>query len=253
MRLKGKTALISGAGRNIGKSIALTFAREGADLILLARERSESLNEVARECASLGVNALLLLADVGKHEEVNRVVQLGLERFGKVDVLANVAALRPHNLPWEITYEQWHEVFAVNLHSLFYFTKALVPGMIKRGAGGSIMALGGMAAMTASNPTTGATVASKHGLHGFIKSLARALGPHGIRANMINPGTVETERAHPEWYPSGTAQTSSVLAATPMGRFAHAQEVANIALFLASDESSYTTGDCIGCTGGQHL
>src|ERR1700693_6222666 len=91
MRLKGKTALISGAGRNNGRAIALTFAREGADVILVARERGDSLNQVAKECEGSGVQALPLLADVGKHEEVNRVVQLGLERFGKVDVLACVA------------------------------------------------------------------------------------------------------------------------------------------------------------------
>src|SRR6202008_3996727 len=98
MRLKGKTALISGAGRNSGKAIALTFAREGADLILLARQQGDDLNRVARECESYGVQTLPLLADVGKHEEVNRVVQLGLERFGKVDVLVNAVGTRPQKL-----------------------------------------------------------------------------------------------------------------------------------------------------------
>ena len=253
MRLKGKTALISGAGRNIGKAIALTYAREGADLILLARERRDSLNQVAKESESFGVKVLPLLADVGKHEEVNRAVQQGLERFGGVDVLVNVAAMRPHNLPWEISYEQWAKVFAVNLNSTFFLTKALIPKMIERGKGGSIIALGGMSSLTASGPTTGATVASKHALYGFIKSLARAGGPHNIRANIINPGTIESERVNPEWYPNGTAQTGSALAATPMGRFGKAQEVANVALFLASDEATYITGDRIGCTGGQHL
>ena len=115
------------------------------------------------------------------------------------------------------------------------------------------MALGGMSSMTATGPSTGATVASKHGLYGLIKSLAQALGPHGIRVNLINPGTIDSERANPEWYPAGTAQTSAALAAIPMGRFGKVQDVANAALFLASDESSYITGDRIGCTGGQYM
>src|SRR4029077_10016118 len=106
MRLKGKTALISGGGRNIGKAIALTFAREGADLILVARTGGE-VKQVAKECEGLGVQALPVPADVGNHEEVSRVVRLGLDRFGKVDVLVCVAALRPHADFWEYSYDVW--------------------------------------------------------------------------------------------------------------------------------------------------
>ena len=104
MRLKGKTAFVAGAGRNNGKTIALTFAREGADLILIAKQRGEELNKVAKECEALGVKALPLLADMSKPEEVNRVVQQGLERFGKVDVLVSVAGMRMGKLPGEVTF-----------------------------------------------------------------------------------------------------------------------------------------------------
>src|SRR5688572_16081438 len=117
MQLKGKTAFIAGAGRNNGKAIALTFAREGADLILLARKRQDALNEVAAQCETFGVQALPLLADVSQYEEVNRAARLGLERFGKVDVLVSVAGIRPHNLFWEYSYDEWEHVFAVNLHA----------------------------------------------------------------------------------------------------------------------------------------
>ena len=255
MRLKGKTALISGAGRNLGKAIALTFAREGADVILIARERGDSLNQVARQCESSGVKALPLLADVSKHEEVNRAVQLGIERFGKVDVLMCVAGVRPHKLPWEYSYDEWHQVYAVNVHSTFYLVKALAPGMIERGKGGSIIALGGMASMTAMHGKSAAHTSAKHGLYGLIKSLAKALGPHGIRANLLNPGTIESERVNPEWYSDtgGSPQTSEALAGTPLGRHGKSQEVANAALFLASDESSYITGDRMLCNGGQYM
>src|ERR1043166_8525007 len=114
MRLKGKTVLIAGAGRNNGKAIALTFAREGADLILVARKLGDELNQVARQCEDFGVKTLPILADVGNHEEVNRVVHLGLERFGNIDVLVSVASLRPQGPFWEVSYDEWQQVFAVN-------------------------------------------------------------------------------------------------------------------------------------------
>mgnify|MGYP003347071384 CR=1 FL=1 len=100
-RLKGKTALISGAGRNNGRTIALTFAREGADLILVARSLGDELNAVAEQCRAMGVKALPILADMGRHEEVNRVVKEGLDHFGKVDVSVSVAGVRSNKLPWD--------------------------------------------------------------------------------------------------------------------------------------------------------
>src|SRR5687767_15148656 len=111
MRLKGKTALIAGAGRNNGKAIALTFAREGADLILVAKTRRDDLNQTAKECESLGAQTLPLLAELGKHEDVNDVVGQGLSRFGKVDVLVSAAGIRLSKLPWEFSYEEWQQVF----------------------------------------------------------------------------------------------------------------------------------------------
>src|SRR5262249_49490363 len=132
MQLKGKTALISGGGRNSGRAIAITFAREGADLIIIAKERMESLREVTKECESYGAKVLPLLADVGKHEEVNRVVQQGLDRFGKIDQLVCVAAYRNHVPFFEYTYDEWLSTFAVNVHSTFYLAKAVLPGMLER-------------------------------------------------------------------------------------------------------------------------
>jgi len=253
MRLQGKTALIAGAGRNNGKAIALTFAREGADLILIARKMGDELKQVARECEGFGVQALPLLADVSSYEEVNRIVQLGLDRFAKVDVLVSVAGMRLHKPFWEISYDEWHQVFAVNLHSTFYLAKALAPAMMERGKGGSIIALGGMASLT-SQPERAHVVASKTGLYGLIKSLALELGPYGIRANLIAPSLIDNKRLNPEWYPeSGGVHTSAEISSVPLGRTGKPQEVANVALFLASDESSYITGDRIVCAGGRYM
>src|SRR5690606_18101366 len=146
--------------RNNGKAIALAFAREGADLILVARERKAELEAVAAECERSGVRVLPLLADLSEHEQVERLVQQGLRHFGHVDVLMSVAGRRAHQDFWQISYEEWHKTFAVNLHSTFYLAKALVPSMIER-RGGSIVALGGMASVT-SQPQRAHVIASKH-------------------------------------------------------------------------------------------
>ena len=265
MRLEGKTALISGAGRNIGKAIALTYAREGADVILVARERADALDAVATQCKKLGVQALSIIADVGDSAQVEKAVHEGLEHFGKVDVLTCVAALRPHKPFWEISYEEWDRVLSVNLNSTFYFAKALAPSMMKRRSRGSIIALGGLASLTG-QPLRAHVVASKTGLYGLIKALAIELGPFEVRANLIAVGHIDTERANPEWYPEGggvpylgtqgTDDDGSALGGdgtTPLRRLGSTQDVADVALFLASDESSFVTGDRIICAGGRYM
>ena len=252
--LTDKTVLIAGAGRNNGKAIALNFAREGANLILVARKRVDALNDVAKECESFGVQVLPLLADVSKPEAVNHMVQLGLDRFGKVDVLVSVTAMRPRHNFWDISYEEWLQVFAVNLHSTFYLAKAVAPGMIKRGKGGSIIALGGVSSFTSVSHRAH-VVASKHGLYGLIKCLALELGPYNIRANLLAPYLIENVRLNPEWNPEGGSgpPTDAEIAGIPLGREGKPQEVANCALFLASDMSSFVTGDRVICSGGRYM
>ena len=264
MRLNGKTALIAGASRNIGAGIARRFAQEGADLILVGRRHGDDLKEVARECEKAGVKALPLIGDLGRHDEVERMAKQGLEHFGKVDVIVSVAALRPHKPFWEISVEEWHEVFEVNLHSTFYLAKALAPSMIARKAGGSIVAIGGMASLTA-QPSRAHVIASKTGLYGLIKALALELGPYGIRANLLAAGLISTERRNPEWYPEGGGVPLGMVSdkedGTPIGRSEGSplkrkgtvEEVANAALFLASDESSFVTGDRMICAGGRYM
>jgi NAD(P)-dependent dehydrogenase (short-subunit alcohol dehydrogenase family) len=255
-QLQGKIALVGGAGRNNGKAIALAFAREGADLVLVARERKQELDEVAHECGKLGSKVLPLLCDVSDHEQVERTVKQGLDHFGHLDVLMCVAGRRAHQDFWEISYEEWHKTFAVNLHSAFYLAKAVAPSMMKRGKGGSIVALGGMASVT-SQPQRAHVIASKTGLYGLIKALALELGPYNIRANLIALGMIDNVRANPEWYPERSATagryTEEELAGSALKRVGKPQEVANVAVFLASDQSSYVTGDRIMCNGGKYM
>src|SRR5690349_21643772 len=123
MRLEGKTAFVLGASRNNGRTIANAFAREGADLILVAREQRDKLDTVAKDCEASGAKVLPILGDMGKSEEVNRAVRQALDKFGKIDILMTVAGTRLARLPWDFTYEEWHSCFAVNLHSVFYLAK----------------------------------------------------------------------------------------------------------------------------------
>ena len=264
MRLKGKTALIAGASRNIGREIALTFAREGADVVLVARQASDDLASAAKQCESMGVRALQVVADVGNPADVERVVAAALGQFAKVDVLVSVAAIRPHKPFWEIGYDEWQQVLSVNLNSTFYFAKALAPHWMASGKPGSIVALGGIASMTA-QPNRAHVIASKTGLYGLIRALALELGPFNVRANLIAVGRIDTKRLNPEWYPEGNGLPGGFAGdkpdgtptgrdqGSPLGRVGVASEVANVALFLASDESSYVTGDRIICAGGRYM
>ena len=252
-QLEGKVALVAGAGRNNGKAIALAFAREGADLILVARERKQQLDEVANECEKSGSKVITLLADLSEYEQVNTVVQRGNEKFGRIDVLMCCTGRRAHQDFWQISYEEWHKTFAVNLHSAFYLARAVVPGMMERKSG-SIVALGGMASVT-SQPQRAHVIASKTGLYGLIKALALELGPYNVRANLIALSLIENVRANPEWYPerAGGSYPNSEVAEIPLRRMGKPQEVANVAVFLASDQSSYVTGDRIICAGGKYM
>ena len=253
MRLEGKTALITGASRNIGKAIALTFAREGADLMLNTRANAEELEAVVGECRSYGVRAASCLADVSQPDQAKRLVEEGLAQLGKIDVLVHNAAIRPHRPTVEVSDEEWRQVFAVNLDACFYLCRAAIPQMVERGQG-SIIALGGQANVTG-RPGTAAVSASKMGLQGLIRTLAVELAPHGIRANMVMPGAIDTERRYREWYPEGAPRPGDTPGqpAIPLGRQGLPQEVANACLFLASEDSSYVTGDRILVMGGRYV
>ena len=252
-QMTGKTALVAGAGRNNGKAISIAFAREGANLILVAREKKDALSEVVQECEKLGAKVLPIMADVSDHQQVERLVQQGLDRFGQIDVLMCCTGRRAHQDFWQISYEEWDKTFAVNLNSVFYLAKAVAPSMMKRKSG-SIIALGGQASVT-SQPQRAHVIASKHGLFGLIKALALELGPFNVRANLIALMTIENVRANPEWYTDGHGGGYSPedLAAIPMKRAGKPQEVANVAVFLASEQSSYVTGDRILCGGGKYM
>ena len=254
MRLHHKTALITGASRNIGAEIARTFAREGADLILNTRQSAAELESVAAECRALGVRTHTVIGDVSDPDRVADMVAEGIDALGGVDILVSNVAVRPHRSLLEVSVAEWHEVIATNLHAAFYLIRAVLPGMIARGSG-SIIGLGGQAAITG-RPDTAVVTTAKTGLHGLIRAVAAECAPHGVRANLVNPGSTDTSRAHPEWYPEfqdvarGSAEH---LRGIPLGRQATVQDIANACLFYASDESAYITGDRMNVVGGRYI
>ena len=250
--LEGKTALITGASRNIGRAIALAFAGEGADLVLNTRVNGDELQAVADECRKAGARVVSALADIGDAAAVESMVGRGLAELGAIDVLVCNAAIRPHTSITETSLEDWHRVMAVDLHSAFYLARAVVPGMKERRRG-SIIALGGQSAITG-RPNTSAVTAAKSGLLGLVRALAAELGPFGIRANMVVPGFIDTERRYAEWYPEfkqtppgDPAQVKEI----PLRRLGRPEDIADACVFLASEASSYVTGDTIRVMGGR--
>ena len=252
LSLRGKTALVTGASSNIGRAIALAFAAEGADLVLNTRVNKDELESVAAECRKAGVRALPVLGDVADAAAVDTMVRDGLAELGAIDVLVCNAAIRPHTSIADTSLDDWHRVMAVNLHSAFYLSKAVVPGMKERRRG-SIIALGGQSAITG-RPNTTAVTAAKSGLLGLIRSLAAKLGPFGIRANMVIPGFIDTERRYAEWYPEFKEKprdSPEHLKEIPLRRLGRSEDIADACVFLASDASSYVTGDTIRVMGGR--
>jgi NAD(P)-dependent dehydrogenase (short-subunit alcohol dehydrogenase family) len=252
MRLRGRTALVTGASRNIGRAIALAFAAEGADLVLNTRANRGELEAVAEECRKTGVRAVPILADIADAAAVDAMVAEGLAALGAIDVLVCNAAVRPHRAIDETPLEDWHRVLAVNLHSAFYLARAVVPGMKTR-RHGCIIALGGLSALTG-RPNTAAVTAAKTGLLGLVRVLAAELGPFGIRANMVMPGFIDTERRYADWYPEFRQAPPGApehLKEIPLGRLGRPEDIADACVFLASDASAYVTGDSIRVMGGR--
>jgi 3-oxoacyl-[acyl-carrier protein] reductase len=252
VRLDGKTALITGASRNIGRAVALAFAAEGAGLVLNTRGNREELEAVAAECGKAGARVVPVLADIADPVAVEMMVERALAEFGAVDTLVCNAAIRPHRALLETSLEDWHQVLAVNLHSAFYLARAVVPAMKERRQG-SIIAIGGQSSLTG-RPNTAAVTAAKTGLLGLVRALAAELGPSGIRVNMVIPGFIDTERRYLDWYPEfreAPPHAPGQLEQIPLRRLGRPEDIADACVFLASDASSYITGDAIRVMGGR--
>lgn len=245
-RLDGDVAIVTGAGRGIGRAIAVALSEAGADVTVSSRTQSE-LDDVAGEVSSRGRRALALSCDVRKRTDIERVVEETLRHFGRVDVLVNNAGIfQVWAQPENVSEEEWNNVFTTDLKSAFLASQLAGRYMVARKKG-SIINVASIAGPVGL-PLTASYTASKAGLIGLTKVLAIDWAPHNVRVNAIAPGFIATPanatlRADP-------AARNAVEAKTPLGRFGEAEEVAAVAVFLASRASSYVTGETILVDGG---
>jgi len=243
--LENKTALITGASRGIGEAIALKFAEQGAHIAftyLSSEERAKALEEKLK---AFGVNAKGYKSDAADYASSEQLAADVLKDFGAIDICVNNAGISRDNLLLRVTPEQWDEVMHANLKSVYNLTRQVIKPMMKARAG-SIINLSSIVGVMG-NPGQSAYSASKAGIIGFTKSIAQELGSRNVRVNAIAPGFVETDMTH---YLNDGDGGGKWLHKIPLGRFAKPEEVATVALFLASDMSSYVTGQVINTCGG---
>ena len=244
--LSGKVALITGAARGIGKAIALKYASEGADIAFTDLEINEVALQTVSELEALGVKVKGYASNAADFTQTQEVVAQVVADFGRIDILVNNAGITKDGLVMRMSEGQWDAVIAVNMKSAFNFLHAVVPVMARQKSGSII----NMASIAGQTGTPGQVnySASKAGLIAMAKSVAKEMGPRGIRANSIAPGYVLTEMT--EVLPQ--AVKDEFIKLIPLKRGATVEEVANVALFLGSDLSSYVTGQVIAVNGGMY-
>src|SRR5258708_12049881 len=200
-KLDGKVALVTGSGRNIGRATVLKLAGEGANVVVNARSNEQEANSVVREAEDLGVKAISVIADVGKRDQVEAMAQKALGEFGRVDILINNAAIRPHKPFLELTDADWERVRNVVLDGAFYLTRALIGEMVKNKYG-RVLFFVGDGAFSGRGSGRAHLSAAKMGLIGMARGLASEFAPHNIRVNVVSPGSIDTRPDNPEWYPN---------------------------------------------------
>ena len=244
--LEGKVALITGAARGIGKAIALKYASEGANIAFTDLVINEAAQETVKELEAFGVKVGAYASNAADFEATQTVVEQVVADFGRIDILVNNAGITKDGLVMRMSEQQWDAVIAVNMKSAFNFLHAVVPVMARQKSG-SIINMASIAGQTG-NPGQVNYSASKAGLIAMAKSVAKEMGGRGIRANAIAPGYVITEMT--EALPQNVRD--EFVKMIPLGRGATVDEIASVALFLASDLASYVTGQVIAVNGGMY-
>ncbi|MBP3564361.1 MAG: 3-oxoacyl-[acyl-carrier-protein] reductase [Alistipes sp.] len=244
--LQGKVALVTGAARGIGKAIAVRFAEQGADVAFTDLEINEAVEQTLAELEALGVKAKAYASNAASFEESHEVVKQIVEDFGRIDVLVNNAGITKDGLMMRMSEAQWDAVINVNLKSAFNFIHAVTPIMAKQ-RGGSIINMSSVVGVSGNAGQCNYS-ASKAGMIGLAKSIAKEMGPRGIRANAIAPGFIITEMTNKLPQEVRDAWNQQI----PLRRGGTPEDVANVALFLASDLSSYVSGQVIHCCGAMN-
>jgi 3-oxoacyl-[acyl-carrier protein] reductase len=243
-RLAGKVALVTGSGRNIGRATILKLADEGAHVVVNARSNQAEAEAVVREAQARGVKAISVIADMARKDQVEAMAARALSEFGRVDILINNAAIRPHKPFTEVTDADWEMVRGVVLDGALYLTRAVIGTMVTHNYG-RILFFTGDGAFTGGSGRAHVS-AAKMGLVGFARALASEFAPNNIRVNVVSPGIIDTQRANPEWYRGRVPNAQGI----PLGRQGKVEEIAATCLFLVSDEGGFITGQTIHVNGG---
>lgn len=248
--LEGKNSIVTGAARGIGAAIALKLAEHGSNIAIsyISDSSAQKAQDLVTQIEALGVKAIALKSNAGNFADCELFVNEVIKAFGTIDVCVNNAGISKDNLLLRMTEEQWDDVMDINLKSVFNMTKQVIRPMMKAKKG-SIINMSSIIGIRG-NAGQSSYAASKAGILGFTKSVAHELGSRNIRCNAIAPGFIETDMTH--YLQDGDA-AAEFLKKIPLGRFGKANEIADTTLFLASDMSSYITGQVLSACGGLNI
>ena len=247
MDLTGKNCLVTGGSRGIGKSIALFLANAGANVAITYASSADAAKEVVKSIEETGSEGMSFQADATNFEKAEEVIQAVVDKWGNLNVLVNNAGITKDNLILRMSEDQWDDVITTNLKSIFNYSKAATKPMM-RVRGGSIINIGSVVGISG-NAGQSNYAASKAGIIGFTKSFAKELASRNIRANVVAPGYILTEMTEK----LSEKVLDSIKQETPLGRAGNPDEVSNVVAFLASDSSSYITGEVIRVDGGMAM
>jgi len=248
--LEGKNAVITGAARGIGEGIALKFAEQGCNIAFtyVSDNSAEKANALVEKLTAMGVKAKAWKSNAGDYAACESFVNDAIKEFGALDICVNNAGISKDNLLLRMTPEQWDDVMQINLKSVFNMTKQVIRPMMKARSGSIINMSSVIGEM--GNAGQSSYAASKAGIIGFTKSVAKELGSRNIRCNAVAPGFVETDMTH---YLKEGEGAEKYKADIPLGRFASTEDIANVCLFLACDMGNYITGQVISACGGLNI
>jgi 3-oxoacyl-[acyl-carrier protein] reductase len=246
--LQGKIALVTGAGKNIGRCIALALARDGAAIMVNGRADKAAVDSVVGEIKAAGGNAVAAMGDVSDPAVAPRLAAEAERQFGGVDILVSNAGLRRQTSFLDMSFEEWREIMSVALDGAFLLGKAFVPQMVARGQGGAFVALSGISTHVGT-PNRCHVSASKSGLEGLMRALAVELAPHRITCNAVAPGAIDTTRAAS----AGPIPANRINRPIPLKRFGTVDEIAAMVRLLVGPDGTFITGQTIHVNGGEFL